>query len=60
VSLLSTGSQDETIPAAPGDGYILYVVPAGLYDIQVTRNNGSIKHKAIEVPLDRTRLWILP
>lgn len=60
VALFSEGSHDQPIAAAPGDGYTLYVVPAGLYDIQVTRNNRSIRHKAVEVPLDRTRLWIVP
>ncbi|MGH9309085.1 MAG: hypothetical protein ACRD1U_06915 [Vicinamibacterales bacterium] len=60
VALFSEGSHDQAIAAAPGDGYTLYVVPAGLYDIQVTRNNRSTRHKAVEVPLDRTRLWIVP
>ena len=60
VALFGAGTRAAAPPAAPGDGYALYVVPAGLYDLQVTRNSRSVTHKAIEVPLDRTRLWIVP
>jgi hypothetical protein len=43
-----------------GPGYILFVVPAGPYDLQTLGNAGPSWHIAIEVPLDRTRLWIVP
>jgi hypothetical protein len=43
-----------------GGGYVLFVVPAGKYDL-ATRAGGQVAwHENIEVPLDRTRLWILP
>lgn len=47
-----------TLPAQ--HPYILFVVRAGLYDIQVKRALRATWHNNIEVPLDRTRLWIVP
>jgi hypothetical protein len=48
--------------AAPitGPGYVVFVVPAGRYDMQVGRGPGAKWHPEIEVPLDRTRLWLVP
>jgi hypothetical protein len=43
-----------------GDDYVLFVVPAGDYDLQVRGARGMTWHNRIEVPLDRTRLWIVP
>ena len=40
--------------------FTLFVVRAGHYDIQVTRGSRAWWHQNIEVPLDRTRLWIVP
>lgn len=38
-----------------GDGYALFVVPAGVYDVRL-ENGGKISwHPGIEVPADRTR-----
>jgi hypothetical protein len=57
---------DRTRPAAApiadgrDDGYALYVVPAGRYDIQVKSGARPTWHVDIEVPLDRTRLWLIP
>lgn len=50
-------------PAAtlsPGSGYVLFVVPAGKYDLAARAGGQIVWHENIEVPLDRTRLWILP
>lgn len=50
-------------PAATGaatGNYVLFVVQAGHYDIQVKRRSRPTWHPNIEVPLDRTRLWIVP
>ena len=41
-------------------GYTLFVVPAGRYDIQVKGGQRPAWHADIEVPLDRTRLWLIP
>jgi len=56
-------SNDRGQPAATArrhDRYILFIVRAGQYDIQVTRAARPTWHTNIEVPLDRTRLWIAP
>jgi hypothetical protein len=49
-----------TQPADPGGGYALFVVPAGRYDLQIKTSPKSTWHADFEVPLDRTRLWVLP
>ena len=41
-------------------GYLLFVVPAGHYDIRITRGARTFWNKRFLVPLDRTRLWLLP
>jgi hypothetical protein len=43
-----------------GDGYALFVVPAGRYDLRVRTGEQVAWHPDVEVPLDRTRLWIVP
>lgn len=46
--------------ASRGDGdYTLFVAPAGRYDLQV-RGAKTAWHPDIEIPLDRTRLWVVP
>jgi hypothetical protein len=42
-------------PIASG-GYLLFVLPAGKYDLQLRRDGGMEWMNDIEVPLDRTRL----
>jgi hypothetical protein len=49
-----------TQAANTGAGYALFVVPAGRYDLQVRTTPKSTWHADLEVPLDRTRLWVLP
>ena len=56
-------ANERSRPAAAAAGaraYMLFVVPAGGYDIQVSRGSRASWHADIEVPLDRTRLWIVP
>jgi hypothetical protein len=43
-----------------GPGYLLFVAPAGAYDLQTRAEAGPLWHIGLEVPLDRTRLWIVP
>jgi hypothetical protein len=55
--------RDRSRPAAVATWhtmYALFVVPAAQYDVQVNRGGRAAWHNAIEVPLDRTRLWIVP
>jgi hypothetical protein len=40
--------------------YALFVVPANQYDVRVKRGTWEGWHSAIDVPLDRTRLLIVP
>ena len=52
-------SQPAAVPTTPGP-YALFVVPAGQYDVLVRRGAALTWHQGINVPLDRTRLWIVP
>ena len=64
VALFAVG--ERTRPAAApvaeraGDDYALFVVPAGRYDLQVKIGERPTWHTDVEVPLDRTRLWVIP
>jgi hypothetical protein len=44
---------------ANGAGFLLFVVPAGMYDLHTRSNGKSNWTSNIEVPLDRTRLWVV-
>jgi hypothetical protein len=46
--------------AIPGPDYLLFVVPAATYDVQVRSGGRESWHRGIEVPLERTRLWFMP
>ena len=61
VSLYETGQRNKPA-AAPvvGVSYVLFVVPAGTYDLQANAAGRTSWHNGLEVPLDRTRFWILP
>jgi hypothetical protein len=52
-------SQPVAVPTTPGP-YALFVVPAGQYDVLVRRGKATTWHQGIAVPLDRTRLLIVP
>ena len=59
-SLFHVGKRDK--PAATplvSTGYQLYVVPAGLYDVQTRAHGKTAWLTNLEVPLDRTRLTIV-
>jgi hypothetical protein len=43
-----------------GPDYLLFIVPAGTYDVQTRTAGRATWHRAIEVPQDRTRLWFVP
>ena len=46
--------------AVGGDRYALFVVQPGRYDLRVQHSGRTTWHSDIEVPADRTRLWIVP
>jgi hypothetical protein len=43
-----------------GPSYVLFVVPAGTYDLQVRAGAKTWWLSAVDVPLDRTRLYVIP
>jgi len=61
VAIFATGSrQQEAARLSGGPDYAVFVVPAGRYDLRVTRDDHTTWHPDIEVPLDRTRFWLIP
>lgn len=58
VALYPPGGRDKEAAARlPGEGYALFVVQAGTYDLLV-RGSKPSWHTQIEVPEDHTRLWL--
>ncbi len=61
VAIFAAGSrQQEAAKRFGGIGYALFVVQPGRYDLRVQSNGRTTWHSDIEVPADRTRLWIEP
>jgi hypothetical protein len=61
VAIYAGGARDkEAAGRLQGAGYALFVVPAGKYDLRTSTKDRLSWHADIEVPLDRTRLWIIP
>lgn len=61
VAIFAPGVRDkEAAPAVAGAGYALFVVPAGKYDVRVRTKDRLAWHTDMEVPLNGTRLWIVP
>jgi hypothetical protein len=60
-ALFPANERGQPAGSASGRGtYVLFVVRAGHYDLQVRRGARVSWHSDIEVPLDRTRLLIVP
>jgi hypothetical protein len=59
-SLYEPGKRDKPV-AIPlkGSTYTLFIVPAGQYDLQARSAGKAIWQTGLEVPLDRTRLWVI-
>lgn len=61
VTLHRPGGRPEAVGGpTTGTGYVLFVVPAGVYDIVVTQGERRMRHTGIEVPRARTRFWMVP
>ncbi len=61
VELYEQGKRDK--PAATPfatAGYLLFIVRAGPYDLLARAQGKSTWHPNVDVPLDRTRLWVTP
>lgn len=52
--------QKEAVPPVRGEDYVLFVAPAGRYDVRAGTPEQPAWHTGIDIPLDRTRLWIVP
>ena len=48
------------VPRDEGAAYALFVVPAQRYDLRVRAGDRTAWHADLDVPLDRTRLWVIP
>lgn len=60
VAIYATARRDR--PASPpvvGRSYTLFIVPAGVYDLEVRKGPRATWLNGIDVPLDRTRLSIV-
>jgi hypothetical protein len=61
VELYDTGKRNKPATAPVADAsYLLFVVRAGSYDLLARVPGKSTWHVGIDVPLDRTRLWVTP
>ena len=62
VAALFAAGEREREAARPmsGDGYVLFVAPAGAYDLRIGSGGRASWHAGIDVPRDRTRFWIVP
>jgi hypothetical protein len=61
VALYEPGRRDKpTATPLAGRNYILFIVPSGRYDLLVRTAGKADWQNGVDVPLDRTRLWITP
>jgi hypothetical protein len=60
VALFSAGQRGRPAPSVAGPGYTLFAVPAGQYDLEIKRGSRITWQNGIDIPLDRTRLWVVP
>ena len=61
VAVYHAGSRGkEAATRIVGRDYALFVLPAGKYDVQTRATDRSMWYAGIDVPPDRTRLWLLP
>ena len=64
VALFAAGDRGRQVavpaPHAADASYALFVVPAQRYDLRVRAGDRTAWHADLEVPLERTRLWVIP
>ena len=60
IEVYGAGQREAPAKAYTGPGYRLFVMPAGTYDLQVKRGVKVTWYNNLDVPVDRTRLWIVP
>jgi hypothetical protein len=58
-ALFAVGDREkEAARPLAGNGYVLFVAPAGRYDLRIGGNSGVTWHPGIDVPRDRTRFLV--
>jgi len=61
VEVYAPGDHTRSVAAAlPGPGSLLFVLPAGPYDILTHQDGAAVWHAGFEIPGDRTRFWVVP
>jgi hypothetical protein len=61
VALHTAAATPAKAAALKGADYMLFIVESGTYEVEVRRaGQRATRHTGIEVPRDRTRLWIVP
>jgi len=61
VEVYAPGDHTRSLAAAlPGPGSLLFVLPAGPYDVLTRQAGTTVWHAGFEVPGDRTRFWVVP
>jgi hypothetical protein len=61
IALFAEGSRLKPLaPPATGADYALFVVTAGSYDLRIGPTHQPVWQAGIDIPRDRTRLWVLP
>ncbi|MEO7274981.1 MAG: hypothetical protein ABIX28_24965 [Vicinamibacterales bacterium] len=61
VEVYGPGDHTRSVATArPGPGSVLFVLPAGTYDVLTRQAGAPVWHTGLGVPADRTRFWVLP
>jgi len=61
VEVYAPGDHSRSVAnALPGTGSLLFVLPAGPYDVLTPEAGAAVWHAAFEVPAGRTRFWLMP
>jgi len=61
VEIYAPGDHTRTVATAlPGSGSVLFVLPAGSYDVATREAGAAVWHAGFEIPADRTRFWVVP
>jgi len=60
VTLYEAGKRDKPVPTGvDGHSYVLFIVPAGVYDLYSRSGAKATWQTGLEVPADRTRFWLV-
>jgi len=61
IQVYAPGDHTRSVASAlPGPASLLFVLPAGPYDVLAREGGAPVWHTGVEVPADRTRFWVVP